>query len=125
MEFPLNSNILNSIIANCFVGISSYMFLRCPKLASCVVSIIPIVAAVNKKYGDWLHRNAALVQDALADANTASLEAISCVKTVFSFSSEAFEKERYNRAIDKLYRCSLQQVSNASSFTHRPNYFPI
>lgn len=90
------------------------MFIRSPKLATCVVSIIPIVAVANKKYGDWLRRNAALVQDALADATTAALEAISCVKTVFSFSSEDLERVRYNKAIEKLYRCSLQQVSEES-----------
>lgn len=89
------------------------MLIRSPKLAVCVMSIIPFVAVANKKYGDWLRRNAALVQDALADANTAAIEAISCIKTVFSFSSEEIENHRYNQAIEKLYRCSLQQVSDS------------
>jgi len=32
--------------------------------------VVPVVAAVNKWYGDWLHRNAVEVQNALAGANS-------------------------------------------------------
>jgi ABC-type multidrug transport system fused ATPase/permease subunit len=90
------------------------MFVRSPKLAFCVVSVIPIVAVVNKKYGDWLRRSATDVQDALAEANAAAIEAISCVKTVLSFSSEELEKDRYSRAIQSLYKVSLRQVRYTS-----------
>ena len=102
-------------IAKCcllYIGITTYMFIRSPKLAACVVSVIPIVAVANKKYGDWLRLSATQVQDALAEANTSALEAMSCIKTVFSLSSEEFEKGRYHQAIEKLYRSSLQQVSD-------------
>ena len=38
-------------------GIVTYMFLRSPTLAGAACAVIPAVAAVNKKYGDWLGKN--------------------------------------------------------------------
>lgn len=38
-------------------GITAYMLIRSPRLAACALSIVPMVAAVNKKYGNWLNEN--------------------------------------------------------------------
>jgi ABC-type multidrug transport system fused ATPase/permease subunit len=35
-------------------GITAYMLLRSPKLGACALSILPLVAIINKFYGDWL-----------------------------------------------------------------------
>lgn len=35
-------------------GITAYMLLRSPRLGAVALSIVPVVAVVNKYYGDWL-----------------------------------------------------------------------
>jgi len=73
------------------VGIATYMLLRSPLLGACALSIVPLVAAINKWYGDWLSRNAIQVQDALAAANAVAHEALANIRTVISFAAEERE----------------------------------
>ena len=63
------------------IGITTYMLLRCPELGLVVISIVPLVATVNKYYGNWLSENAKLVQDSLADANSSAQETLACIRT--------------------------------------------
>jgi ATP-binding cassette subfamily B (MDR/TAP) protein 9 len=86
------------------------MLIRCPVLGACALSIVPVVAVVNKKYGDWLRNNAIAVQTALAQANSVAQEAISCVRTVISFAAEKFEYEKYTDKIDVQYRLNVRQL---------------
>jgi ABC-type multidrug transport system fused ATPase/permease subunit len=92
------------------VGITLYMFLRNPILASCALSIAPVVALVNKLYGNWLRDNAAKVQAALASANSAALEALINIRTVIAFSAEPFESQRYEEKIQDHYRLNVKQL---------------
>lgn len=62
-------------------GITTYMLVRSPKLGAVTLSIVPIIAAVNKVYGEWLGDNAKKVQDALAAANSVAQESLSCIRT--------------------------------------------
>ena len=66
------------------------MLIRSPKLGAYALSIIPVVAIVNKYYGTWLSQNARKVQDALAEANSVAQESFSCSRTVIAFASERF-----------------------------------
>ena len=66
------------------------MLLRSPKLGACAISIVPLVAVVNKYYGNWLGENAARVQDALAAANSVAQETLGCIRTVVAFASISF-----------------------------------
>jgi len=91
-------------------GIVAYMLIRCPKLGLCAISVVPIVALVNKWYGDWLHRSAVGVQTALADANAVAQEAFSCVRTVLATASEGYEAERYRGRVQRHYALALRQV---------------
>lgn len=91
-------------------GITAYMLVRCPLLGACALSIVPFVAVVNKKYGDWLRKNAIAVQTALAQANSVAQEAISCVRTVVAFAAEKFEYEKYTDKIDVQYRLNVRQL---------------
>ena len=92
------------------VGITTYMMIRSPRLASCALSIVPIVAAVNKVYGDWLSVNSRKVQDALAGANAVAQETISCVRTVIAFAAEQLEHNKYVDKIDEQYRLNVKQT---------------
>lgn len=97
-------------------GIIGYMFFFEPRLALVAVSIIPVVAALNKVYGDWLHANAKLVQDALADANSIAHEAVGSFRTVYSFAQEGQEQGRYNSAIDRYFALNVRQSVMQSGY---------
>ncbi len=91
-------------------GVIIYMFFRSPKLALCAVSVVPIVALVNKRYTDWLSKNARDVQTALAAANSVAQEALLCIRTVIAFASEQDEQEKYNCKVDEHYRLNVKQL---------------
>lgn len=91
-------------------GITTYMFIRSPKLAACALSIAPIVASVNKLYGNWLSQNARKVQDALAAANSVAQETFSSVRTVIAFAAEASEHDKYVEKINEQYRLNIKQT---------------
>jgi len=91
-------------------GITSYMLIRSPKLGACAISIVPLVAVVNKYYGNWLSDNAAKVQDALAAANSVAQETLSCIRTVVAFASEESEYNKYKDRIDEQYRLNIRQT---------------
>ena len=91
-------------------GIITYMFLRSPRLAGAACGVIPIVALVNKQYGDWLGKNSKEVQSALADANSAAQEALACVRTVVAFGREGHESSKYDGLVEKYYRLNVRQT---------------
>lgn len=91
-------------------GIASYMLIRCPILGGCALTVIPVVAMVNKIYGNWLSRNATEVQDALAAANDVAQETFACIRTVIAFASENLEYQKYTDRIDCQYRLQVRQV---------------
>jgi ABC-type multidrug transport system fused ATPase/permease subunit len=75
--------------------IVAYMFAFEPRLALVAIAIIPVVAAINKSYGDWLSANQNKVQASLANANTVAHEAVGSFRTVYSFAQEDSEHRRY------------------------------
>ncbi|KAL3907268.1 MAG: hypothetical protein SGILL_008941, partial [Bacillariaceae sp.] len=91
-------------------GITVYMLLSSPKLGAVALSIVPVVAIVNKFYGDWLGKNAALVQDALAAANSNAQETLSSFRTVVSFVAEDLEFNKFVDRINEQYRLNVRQI---------------
>lgn len=91
-------------------GIVTYMLIRSPKLGLCTISAMPIVASVNKMYGDWLNQNAIEVQTALAEANSVAQETLSCVRTVIGSTSEGFEHSKYQKMIERYYNLNVRQL---------------
>jgi len=79
-------------------------------LGAYALSIIPVVAIVNKYYGTWLSQNARKVQDALAEANSVAQESFSCIRTVIAFASERFECNKYVDKIEEQYRLNVRQT---------------
>jgi ABC-type transport system involved in Fe-S cluster assembly fused permease/ATPase subunit len=49
-------------------------------------------------------------QDAMAVANSAALEALSCVRTVIGFAAEDFEHSKYSEKIEAHYLLNVRQV---------------
>lgn len=69
-----------------------------------------VVALVNKKYGDWLSKNAKDVQTALAEANSVAQEALLNIRCVIAFASEQIEQMKYHLKIDEHYRLNVKQL---------------
>ena len=92
------------------IGVVTYMMVRSPTLGLCAVSIVPVVGEINKKYGDWLSRNAKAVQNALADANSTAQEAFALIRTVIAFASEDTETEKYSSKIEEYYHLNMKQL---------------
>jgi len=90
--------------------ISTYMLCRCQKLAFAACSILPIVAMINKIYGDWLQQNGKDVQKSLADSNNVAQEAFSCMQAVLAFSSESLECAKYDKMIQRNYVLNVQNI---------------
>ena len=105
----LPSTSIESIVR--ITGITMYMLIRSPLLGGCALCIVPVVAIINKKYGDWLRKNAIAVQTALAEANSVAQEALACVRTVIGFAAEDFELEKYSDKINIQYDLNIRQVS--------------
>jgi ABC-type multidrug transport system fused ATPase/permease subunit len=91
-------------------GITVYMMIRSPTLGSCALCMVPIVAAVNKVYGDWLARNALNVQNALSEANAVAQETLLNIRTVISFVGESHAQAKYRAKIDRHFHLSTRQV---------------
>ena len=91
-------------------GIAAYMIIRSSYLGFCTIAIVPVVGIINKLYGDWLAKNAKKVQTALANATTTAYESISSIKTVMASAEEAYECEKYDAKIEKLYSLNIRQV---------------
>lgn len=86
------------------------MLIQCPILGFCAITIVPAVGLVNKIYGNWLNKNAAEVQDALAAANHVAQETFSCIRTVIAFASERQEYRKYKERIDHQFKLNVRQV---------------
>ena len=92
------------------IGVVAYMMIRSPMLGLCAVSIVPFVGVINKKYGDWLGKNAKAVQNSLADANATAQEAFSLIRTVIAFASEDNETEKYSGKVEDYYHLNMKQL---------------
>ena len=92
-------------------GIVTYMLVRCPRLGLFALSAVPVVSFINKKYGDWLHKNAILVQTALAKSNSIAQETFSCIRDVVAFATEKYSLHLYHDQINQHYNLNLLQVT--------------
>jgi len=91
-------------------GIVTYMLITSPKLGFVACTMIPIIAAINKRYGSWLHDNSKKVQSALAAANATATETLSCITTVISFAGEDYEYKKYNEKVEANFLLSVKQI---------------
>eukprot|EP00494_Astrolonche_serrata_P033902 UN34171 len=91
-------------------GIVAYMLIRNWRLGLLACGIIPITAAINKFYGEWLKKNQKKVQTSLAELNNVSMESISAVRTVVSFGNEEYEIKKFKRKLKVYYDLSVRQT---------------
>jgi ABC-type multidrug transport system fused ATPase/permease subunit len=107
------------------LGITGYMLLRSPMLGACALSLAPFIAVINKLYGNWLAKNAAAVQDALAEANSVAQEALCNIRTVISFAAEQQENDAYSAKIQQQYTLNIRQLFMTGIYYMFVNTFMI
>ena len=86
------------------------------RLALVACAVIPVCAAINKCYGDWLHKNAKTVQSALAGANTVATEVLSEVRTVVACGTEEAEVMRYSSCVNTYYNLNVKQTAMQAAY---------
>lgn len=86
------------------------------RLALVACAVIPVCAAINKCYGDWLHTNAKHVQSALAGANTVATEVLSEVRTVVACGTEEAEVTRYSSCVNSYYHLNVKQTAMQAAY---------
>ena len=86
------------------------------KLSLIMVGIIPVIIFIATRFGKFVKRVQGEVQDALADATTASEECMSSIRTVRSFSREEMEVERYSEKITKSYDLGVTLAKGYGGF---------
>ena len=77
--------------------IVSYMLVFEWRLALVAIAIIPVVGAINKWYGNWLHANQEKVQASLASANSVAHGTLTM--TTFSLCCLSLELSRNSLAL--------------------------
>eukprot|EP00586_Coscinodiscus_wailesii_P002991 CAMPEP_0172485112 /NCGR_PEP_ID=MMETSP1066-20121228/12923_1 /TAXON_ID=671091 /ORGANISM="Coscinodiscus wailesii, Strain CCMP2513" /LENGTH=680 /DNA_ID=CAMNT_0013250083 /DNA_START=81 /DNA_END=2123 /DNA_ORIENTATION=+ len=90
--------------------IAVYMLLKNLKLAGAALGIIPVIAFLNKLYGDWLAQNAKEVQESLAKATSVAQESLANVRTVIAFANEDKEVHKYEKVIEENYKLTMTQL---------------
>merc|ERR1719229_79838 len=87
-----------------------YVFYLSWKLTLIVISVLPIVVVVGKFYGQYYRKQSKINQDRLAEATTVAQESIALIRTVKSFSNEAYQTKLYNTAIDLTYQQGVKMA---------------
>ena len=106
-------------------GIAAYMLYYEWRLALVAFGVVPICSVVGKKYGDWLHANAKEVQASLATSNSAALEALSCVRTVFLHGAEGAEVMRYAASVADYFALNVRQTAMQAGYFMVVNTFLV
>lgn len=99
------------------VGVSAYLMYVSWRLALVAYAIVPVIALVNRMYGNFLHSNSEKVQAAMASANSVAQECIAAARTVLAFSQQPYELKRYQQHVDTHYSlCMLQGALDGAYF---------
>lgn len=99
-----------------FVGTLIVLLLMHTKLTLVSMAIIPPVILVAVWYGGRLQKLATKVQDALADTQSVTEEALSGIRTVQAFNSEQRELDRYEEKLTDLLQEETRQARLGSAF---------
>eukprot|EP00039_Didymoeca_costata_P007746 m.103403 g.103403 ORF g.103403 m.103403 type:complete len:746 (-) comp13809_c0_seq1:124-2361(-) len=90
------------------LGGTGMLFYTSPMLALVSLSVIPPVGFGARRFGAYMKKRQADVQDALAETATVAEEVISNIRTVRQFAGEPLEVAKYNTRMDTAYRRACQ-----------------
>lgn len=75
-----------------------------------ILMTVPPVTLLARYFGQVIRKLAREVQDRLADSTAVAEEAISSVRVVKAFSREAYERDRYDGAVQELFKTAIKRL---------------
>jgi ATP-binding cassette, subfamily B, bacterial MsbA len=81
-----------------------------------ILALAPVLILIAFLFGSRIEKGSTRIQDQLADSTVVAEEGLQGIRVVKSFGREAFETGRYNTAMEKTFRASLQMAVYNSLF---------
>jgi subfamily B ATP-binding cassette protein MsbA len=81
-----------------------------------ILALVPALLLVAFLFGSRIQKGSLRVQDQLADSTVVAEEGLQGVRVVKSFGREPYETQRYQSAMEKTFRASLQMAIYNSTF---------
>jgi subfamily B ATP-binding cassette protein MsbA len=81
-----------------------------------ILALLPVIILVAFIFGRRIQKGSTRVQDQLADSTIVAEEGLQGIRVVKSFGREAYETQRYNRAMEKTFLASLQMAGYNAVF---------
>ena len=117
MRTMLTSNLttlLSSVVT--LVGAIVIVLTLNARLTLFILALVPAVLLVAFLFGSRIQKGSTRIQDELADSTIVAEEGLQGIRVVKSFGREAYETKRYDTAMEKTFRASLQMAVYNSAF---------
>jgi len=117
MRTMLTSNLtgfLSQILA--LVGSIIIVLTLNTRLTLFILALVPVLIIVAAIFGSRVQKASTQIQDQLADSTVVAEEGLQGVRVVKSFGREEYEMQRYDTAMEKTFRASLQMAVYNSVF---------
>ncbi len=118
MRTMLTSNLttlLSSIVT--LVGAIVIVLTLNARLTLFILALVPAVLLVAFLFGSRIQKGSTRIQDELADSTIVAEEGLQGIRVVKSFGRETYETKRYDNAMEKTFRASLQMAVYNSAFS--------
>jgi ATP-binding cassette, subfamily B, bacterial MsbA len=86
------------------------------RLTLFILALIPALLLIAFLFGSRLQKGSMRVQDELSDSTVVAEEGLQGIRVVKSFGRETYEIKRYDNAMEKTFRASLQMAMYNSGF---------
>ena len=117
MRTMLTSNLttlLSSVVT--LIGAIVIVLTLNARLTLFILALVPAVLLVAFLFGSRIQKGSTRIQDELADSTIVAEEGLQGIRVVKSFGREAYETKRYDTAMEKTFRASLQMAVYNSAF---------
>jgi subfamily B ATP-binding cassette protein MsbA len=117
MRTMLTSNLttlLSSVVT--LVGAIVIVLTLNARLTLFILALVPAVLLVAFLFGNRIQKGSTRIQDELADSTIVAEEGLQGIRVVKSFGRENYETKRYDTAMEKTFRASLQMAIYNSAF---------
>jgi subfamily B ATP-binding cassette protein MsbA len=81
-----------------------------------ILALVPVLIGVAVLFGSRINKSSVKIQDQLANSTIVAEEGLQGIRVVKSFGREGYETQRYNAAMQKTFKASLQMALYSSSF---------
>ncbi|HUH96722.1 MAG TPA: ABC transporter ATP-binding protein [Anaerolineales bacterium] len=117
MRTMLTSNfttLLSSVVT--LVGAIVIVLTLNARLTLFILALVPAVLLVAFLFGSRIQKGSTRIQDQLADSTVVAEEGLQGIRVVKSFGRETYEIKRYDAALERTFRASLQMAVYNSGF---------